>query len=208
MFLVLDFTQSFHIAIIKNDQTISKELKTKKNISEILILEIEKFLKQSKTKFKKIKSICVITGPGSFTGIRSALTFAKTSKLTDNIDVFGISKFEIIICKIDSNNYNRKKCILLHFKDNQFFIQTFKDREALDKARLLNLDNEEFKFKKKTTYIYDNILFEKLLGNNIQANNKKNFHLIDYNLVELSEIIVNNTIDNLDPKPLYISNYY
>ena len=208
MFLVLDFTQSFHIAIIKNDQTISKELKTKKNISEILILEIEKFLKQSKTKFKKIKSICVITGPGSFTGIRSALTFAKTSKLTDNIDVFGISKFEIISCKIDSNNYNRKKCILLHFKDNQFFIQTFKDREALDKARLLNLDNEEFKFKKKTTYIYDNILFEKLLGNNIQANNKKNFHLIDYNLVELSEIIVNNTIDNLDPKPLYISNYY
>ena len=208
MFLVLDFTQSFHIAIIKNDQTISKELKTKKNISEILILEIEKFLKQSKTKFKKIKSICVITGPGSFTGIRSALTFAKTSKLTDNIDVFGISKFEIISCKIDSNNYNRKKCILLHFKDNQFFIQTFKDREALDKARLLNLDNEEFKFNKKTTYIYDNILFEKLLGNNIQANNKKNFHLIDYNLVELSEIIVNNTIDNLDPKPLYISNYY
>ena len=39
MFLILDFTQSFRIAIVNNDQTITKELKTKKNISEILISE-------------------------------------------------------------------------------------------------------------------------------------------------------------------------
>ena len=64
------------LAIINNNKTISKEIKTKKNISEILIIEIDKFLKKSKKNFKKIKSICVITGPGSFTGIRSALTFA------------------------------------------------------------------------------------------------------------------------------------
>ena len=38
MFLILDFTQSLRLAIINNNQTIIKEIKTKKNISEILII--------------------------------------------------------------------------------------------------------------------------------------------------------------------------
>ena len=37
---------------------------------------------------------------------------------------------------------------------------------------------------------------------------KDNFHLIDYNLKELPEIIDNNMIDKIDPKPLYINNYF
>ena len=44
MFLILDFTKSLTLAIINNDQFFSKELKTKKNISEIIIFEIDKFL--------------------------------------------------------------------------------------------------------------------------------------------------------------------
>ena len=119
-----------------------------------------------------------------------------------------MSKFEIINAEIKSNTYNKKKCILLHFKNNQFFIQTFKDHKAQDKARLLDLDNEELKINRKITYIYDNILFEELLGNKIRENIKKNFYLIDYNLVTLKEIISKITIDNSNPKPLYISNYY
>ena len=37
---------------------------------------------------------------------------------------------------------------------------------------------------------------------------KKNFHLVKYSLTEIEEIILKNTIDNSDPKPLYISNYF
>jgi tRNA threonylcarbamoyl adenosine modification protein YeaZ len=208
MFLILDFTQSLRLAIINNNKTISKEIKTKKNISEILIIEIDKFLKKSKTNFKTIKSICVITGPGSFTGIRSALTFAKSLKLTTKLDIFGISKFEIINSQFKSNKYNKKKCILLHFKDKQFFLQTFKEHKAIEKAKLLDLDNVELRFNDKTTYIYDNILFRDLLENTVKASIKKNFHLIDYNLDGLREIIIKNAIDNSEPKPLYITNYY
>ncbi len=208
MFLILDFTQSLRLAIINNNQTIIKEIKTKKNISEILVLEIDKFLKKSNTNLKKIKSICVITGPGSFTGIRSALTYAKSIKLITKVDIFGISKFEIINSQFKSNRYNKKKCILLHFKNQQFFLQTFREHKAIEKAKLLNLENEELRFNNNITYIYDNILFKDLLENNIKASIKKNFHLIEYNLDELREIIIKNAIDNSDLKPLYISNYY
>ena len=205
MFLILDFTQSLQLGLINNNQFKNKEIKTKKNISEILIVEIDKFLDKSKVNINKIKSICVIVGPGSFTGIRSALTFAKSLSLVSKLDIVGISKFEIINSKI---KINKKKCILLHFKNNQFFVQIFKGNKALDDARLLNFDNQKFRYNKQTTYIYDNIVFEKFLGNKIIGNMKKNFHLVKYSLTELEEIILKNTVDNSDPKPLYISNYY
>ncbi len=208
MFLILDFTQTLRIAVLDNSKCFAKELKTKKNISEILILEIDKFLVKSKTNIKKIKSIFVVTGPGSFTGIRSALTYAKSLKLTKRLNIIGLSKFDIINCKLQVNKVNKNKCILLHFKDNQFFTQTFKGRRALNEARLLNFDNEKFRYNKQTIYIYDNIIFEDFLGNNIRGNKNKNFHLVNYSLIELHEIIMKNTIDDADPKPLYISNYY
>ena len=34
------------------------------------------------------------------------------------------------------------------------------------------------------------------------------FHLVDYNLSEMQEIISKNIIDHVELKPLYISNYY
>ena len=205
MFLILDFTQSLQIALINKSHFESKEIVTKKNISEILIDEIDKFLNKSKVNLNKIKSICVIVGPGSFTGVRSALTFAKSLRLTSKINIVGISKFEIINAKI---KINKKKCILLHFKNNQFFLQTFKGNKALNEVRLYNFDNQKFRYNKHMLYIYDNIVFETFLENKVIGNMKTNFHLVKYSLIEIEEIILKNTIDNSDPKPLYISNYF
>ena len=208
MFLVLDFTQSLRLSLVNKNQYFSKELKSKKNISEILILEIDKFLKKSKTNIKNIKSIVVITGPGSFTGIRSALTYAKSLKLISKLNVFGISKFEIINSIIKKNKLSENQCIFLHFKDNQFFTQSFIGPKATGEVKLINLDNEGLKYNNQTTYIYDDILFEENLTNNIRGDLGQNLLLIDYNLIELEQIILKNTIDYSDPKPLYISNYY
>ncbi len=55
MFLILDFTRSLQLALINNNQFESKEIETKKNISEILIFEIDKFLNKSKVKINKRK---------------------------------------------------------------------------------------------------------------------------------------------------------
>lgn len=208
MFLILDFTQSFRLALINNGKIINKELKIKKNISEILIIEIDKFLKKSRTNIKKIKSICIITGPGSFTGIRSALTFAKALKLTMNLNIFGLSKFELINSKIGLNKIRKTKCIILHFKNNEYFIQSFRGNKSINEPRLVNFDNEKFRYNNATIYICDSNLLKKSLENKSFLEIKESFHLIDYNLYELPNIIDNNMIDKIDPKPLYINNYY
>ena len=208
MFLILDFTQSFKLALMYNGKSINKELKIKKNISEILIIEIDKFLKKSHTNIKKIKSIYIITGPGSFTGIRSALTFAKALKLTMNLNVFGFSKFEIINSRMGLSKMRKTKCIILHFRNNEFFIQSFKGNNCINEPSLVNFDNEKFRFSSTTIYICDTKLLKKSLENKSLHKIKENFHFIDYNLYELPKIIDNNMIDKIDPKPLYINNYF
>ena len=208
MFLILDFTQSFRLAVINNRKLINQELKIKKNISEILILEIDKFLKKSQTNIKKIKSIYIITGPGSFTGIRSALTFAKALKLTMNLNIFGLSKFELINFKIGLSKISKTKCIILHFRENKFFIQSFKDNKSINEPSLINFDNEKFRYDSETIYFCDINLLKKTLENKSFIKIKENFHFIDYNLYYLLEIIDNNMIDKIDPKPLYINNYF
>ena len=208
MFLILDFTKSFILALIHNGKLFNKELKIKKNISEILIIEIDKFLKKSRTNIKKIKSIYIITGPGSFTGIRSALTFAKALRLTMNLNIFGLSKFELINFKMGLSKIRKTKCIILHFKNNEFFIQSFKGNKSINPPTLVNFDNEKFRYSSTTMYICDINLNKKSLENKSLLKIKENFHLIDYNLYELPEIIDNNMIDKIDPKPLYINNYF
>ncbi len=208
MFLILDFTQSFRLALIHNGKLVNKELKIKKNISEILIIEIDKFLKKSHTNIKKIKSIYIITGPGSFTGIRSALTYAKALKLTMNLSIFGMSKFELINFKMGLSKIRKTKCIILHFRNNEFFIQSFKGKKSINEPRLVNFDNEKYRYNSATIYICDINLHKKSLENKSLLKIKENFHLIDYNLYELPEIIDNNMIDKIDPKPLYINNYF
>lgn len=53
-------------------------LKNKTGQSESLILEIKKFLDSLNLKIKDIEIISVISGPGSYTGLRMGLTTAKT----------------------------------------------------------------------------------------------------------------------------------
>ena len=202
MFLILDFTKSLKLAIFSKNILLTKELNTQKNISEILIIEVEKFLKKSKISINQLKSIYVITGPGSFTGIRSALTFAKSLKLTMKLNLYGLSKFEFKI-----NKYNENRRIFLHYRDSQFFSQTFKGYKSIDEVRLINFNDEKLKLNNKLTYIYDNILF-KALAENETFKKEDSLHLVTYNFIEINEIIINNMIDNTDPKPLYISNYY
>ena len=68
----------------------------------------------------------------------------KQSTIYDSF--IGVSKFEIINYKIKTKKFNKKKCILLHFKNNQFFMQTFEGNKALDEVKLVNLSNKEFRY--------------------------------------------------------------
>ena len=125
-----------------------------------------------------------------------------------NLNVFGLSKFELINFKMGLSKIRKTKCIILHFRNNEFFIQSFKGNKSINSPTLVNFDNEKFRYNNATIYICDSNLLKKSLENKSFLEIKESFHLIDYNLYELPNIIDNNMIDKIDPKPLYINNYY
>ena len=126
MILIINCTKGFEFALIQNQKTIiKKKSKQLKNISEKLVVEIEKSLFKLKLNYKSIKKIIVITGPGSFTGIRSAITFAKTLNLYLKIKVIGISKFEVLNLLTVSEHKSGIKNIFVQNNENTFFLQKF-----------------------------------------------------------------------------------
>ncbi len=62
-----------------------------------LPIETERFLKECDAKWSDLKAIGVVVGPGSFTGIRLGIAYAKGLALGLNIPVVPVNAFEIYL---------------------------------------------------------------------------------------------------------------
>lgn len=96
--LVLDTSTAFlYVAIIDDGQELfSRVAEGKNNHSDNLIPTIKEGLESLGMTMKDIKRIVVGIGPGSYTGLRIALTVAKTFSWTLNIPLFTASSLDIL----------------------------------------------------------------------------------------------------------------
>ena len=67
-----------------------------------MLPELEKLFVQGEIDRKNIKRIFVAIGPGSYTGVRIALTIAKTIAVALNAEVYPISSLQILQKENDS----------------------------------------------------------------------------------------------------------
>ena len=83
---------------IANQEMILGELITnvKKNHSVKLMPGIEKLMKEVNIKPSELDRIVVVTGPGSYTGVRIGVTIAKTMAWTLKKELVGISSLELL----------------------------------------------------------------------------------------------------------------
>ena len=208
MFLFLDFTTDMSLTLIGRYSFLSKKIKSNKNISEILVIEIEKIINKEKINIKKLDTIFVITGPGSFTGIRSALTFAKTIQLTKNTDVRGVSKFEYLNLIANDKNLSDLRTILIFHRKMQFFSQNFKGNLSISKPKLINFEENKRILNKRTSIICDNNILVNFVEKKYFELINQNIHFVDYNN-EKYKMLINkkNKLTN-DPRPVYISSNY
>lgn len=63
--------------------------------SVALAIECEKFITECGAKWSDISAIGIVVGPGSFTGIRLGIAYAKGLAIGLNIPVVGISLFDL-----------------------------------------------------------------------------------------------------------------
>ena len=210
MILIIDCTQGLEFAFFKNKEIIlKKKSKQLRNISEKLVVEIEKSLTKIGTSYKSIKKIVLVTGPGSFTGIRSAITFAKTINVYMNIKVLGISKFEVLNLLTIEDCKPGVKNILIKNNQNSFFLQKF-DSSGVAKSvpELLDSAKKLIKFNHKTRIICDGLEFKKYLLNKKKTKTVKFLEIIDYKINDIYKVTKKLSEKNYIPKPLYTKNFF
>ena len=96
--LLIDTSDKYlSVGIVLNEKIVySCSFEAWQRQSEFLVVEIEKALNSIDIKMKDIKSIIVGKGPGSYTGVRIALTFAKVLGSTTSVKVKTVSSLAIL----------------------------------------------------------------------------------------------------------------
>ena len=109
MSLFLDGSdKTFTIGIVKDEITLySKTYDTQNNLAQSMFIYLDEALKEVNIDITEIEKIYCTNGPGSFTGIRIVLTFAKTLAWTLNIPIVLLSTLEFL-----ATTETRKKYIL------------------------------------------------------------------------------------------------
>jgi len=210
MILIIDCTQGLEFAFFKNKEIIlKKKSKQLRNISEKLVVEIEKSLTKIGASYKSIKKIVLVTGPGSFTGIRSAITFAKMINVYLNIKVLGISKFEVLNLLTIQDYKPGVKNILIKNNQNSFFLQKF-DSSGTAKSvpELLDFRKKLITFNDESRIICDALELKKYLFNKKKTKTVKLVEIIDYKINDIYKVTKNLSEKNYIPKPMYTKNFF
>ncbi len=211
MILIINCTKEFEFAFIQNEKTIFKKKSKKlKSISEKLVVEIEKALSILKKDYKSITKIIVITGPGSFTGIRSAITFAKTLKLYLNIKVIGISKFEVLnLLTIIKGRKIGVKNIFIENNQNAFFMQRFDSSgKAISVPELVDLNKKKLMINDKKRIISDGERIKEYLDLKKKTKKTNLVEVIGYRIEDIYKITRKLSETKYIPKPLYTKNFF
>ena len=84
------------LALIKDDKIIASYQKDcLKKLSESIFVVMDDLFKKNDISPKEIDAICIAKGPGSYTGVRIAMTIAKTLGQVSDIDLYTISTLKL-----------------------------------------------------------------------------------------------------------------
>ena len=102
----------------------------------------------------ELDAICVITGPGSFTGIRVGLALAKGTANTLNKKIIPVDNFELIQKQAENFINQDKYCFLIPAKRPEFYYKLFEKNIEIESGCVL-VDDFNAKFDKFTVLAGD-----------------------------------------------------
>ena len=116
--------------------------KIDKGMSNYILPEIERQLKDNNIKASSIDAIFVSNGPGSFTGIRVGLTIAKVYAWSLNIKVIPISSLEVLA----STNSGKNNLALMDARRGYVFLGAYdNDLNVVIKDSYLLYNEDDYK---------------------------------------------------------------
>ncbi len=146
-YLAYEFQNDFYSEIIKSDENYH---------SLYLIPKIKKLIDDKKINLKELDLIVVNCGPGSFTGIRVALSIAKVMAGELNLPLVGLNSAEILLKAYD------KKVLIMDARRDMFFFATKDDIKLVYKEKikdyLKDIDEKDILVDKRCFEEFSNAL--------------------------------------------------
>ena len=155
--------------------------------------------------FEDLDAICISAGPGSFTGLRIGMSYAKGIALALNIPIVPISTFD----SLAHDNTVKKLSVLIYSHGNTFYICEYN----LDNGKLSKSTEPKVILKENVLKISHNIvfngpqnIFEYLKAHNLKIEFKE---LSVENIIKISQknfrLLKTKSLDNLVPE--YVGNF-
>ena len=172
-------TSNITVSIIENQKILYKYNENIiSDMSSKILPIIDNGLKYLNLKLSDIDKLFVVTGPGSFTGVRVGVTVAKTIAWALKIDVISLSSLELIA----TTPTNKKYIVpMIDARRGNVFAGIYdKDLNCIKDDKLVNINkfienlNDDYEF-----ISYDNMDLDKLIKPNIDVLKIINKHIND-----------------------------
>lgn len=177
------------IAIVENNKIVSfyheYSFKTQ---SELAMPTLDKIIKEAKIQPKQIDEMIITIGPGSYTGVRIAMSIAKTLSAISEIKIRTITSLELFVAS------NEKTLVVFDARSDRAYFGLFNEKTYIKGPAVLPIDDIKKIIKEENP---------KIVGDGHLFDTTDNFEL---NETMLLNAIKNATlIDDVDHlKPLYL----
>lgn len=125
----------FSVCAIKGDETFARTPKSGPERTPLTTL-VSEAMADANLDFKNLAGIAVSTGPGSFTGLRVGLAFAKAIALAREIPLLGISSFEQALASDTLKRCEPVDALLIHMKAESYYIYQPESPGVFDPERI------------------------------------------------------------------------
>ncbi len=184
--LIIDTTHAnFEVLLCDNKKIIvDNTFQVNGKHAELLINTISNILKEHGYGVSDIRNVFAIKGPGSFTGIRIGLTFAKVLATSLNIKAFGISSMEKLLTTVQKDKLKAYNIVIFESSINHKYFQIFDNNSTpLSEAFIWS----------------DNLYQEKIAALNTDASNILNIANTDSLNLTNDTIVIEPKLSSLAP---------
>lgn len=170
--LIIDCSCGLGVYVVKDKELFSFVDENQKRHTDDLLVVVDKLLNDADLKINQIDNFCVTVGPGSFTGIRVAISMVKGLAVNSNAKIYAISNFDCF------DKINDNAVYVLDGFSNFVYARFNRHGEIKDEC----IDVNELKQLIENEELVVYVLFEKTQNN--------------LNKCEIQSIIIQNNIIN------------
>ena len=172
-------SRKLSIGLMKDDSFSELHSERNNDTANSLPQLSKKIINNASLSFKDLDAICISAGPGSFTGLRVGMSYAKGIAMALDIPIVPVSTFD----SLAFNNPSEELSTIIYSHGNTFYICEY----SLESGILLNSSEPKSILKENALELSHNIVFNGPMNifEDLKAQNLK---------IEFKDLSVNNII--------------